>query len=311
MSIAVVFPGQGSQSVGMGVSLAASHPSAGKRFEEASRILGFDLLGVCAQGPEEKLMSASVAQPALFTAGYATWEVLAGAGLKPAFMAGHSLGEYTACAAAGAFSFEEGVRLVKARAEAMGAAATHNPGGMMAVLGAKPGDLETWLGKAAPAGLVVPANENAPGQVIVSGEIAALDAVEAMAKEASVRVIRLKVSGAFHSPLMKEAAEVMKPVVADARMAEPAIPVVGNVQGSIITGAQQVRQELEAQLTAPVKWGLCVGKMAELGVDTFIEAGPGKVLCGLIKRIDRKLTALSTGDDKELEETISRIKGGV
>jgi len=311
VSLAVVFPGQGSQSVGMGVSLAESHPSARKRFDEASKILGYDLLAVCAGGPEEKLMSATVAQPALFTAGYATWEVLSAGGVKPAFMAGHSLGEYTACAAAGAFSFEEGVRLVKARSEAMGVAAASKPGAMLAVIGASPGDLEQWLEKAAARGLVVPANENAPGQVIISGESAALDAVEALARAASVRAIRLKVSGAFHSPLMAEAAEVMKPVVAGARMAEPAIPVVGNVSGSIITGAQQVRQELEVQLVSPVKWELCVRVMAEQGVTTFIEAGPGKVLCGLIKRIDRKLTALSTGDSKELGETISAIKGGV
>ena len=291
--------------------MAGAHPSIRKRFDEASKILGYDLLAVCASGPEEILMSATVAQPALFTSGYATWEVLSAAGIKPAFMAGHSLGEYTACAAAGAFSFDEGIRLVKARSEAMGVAAANRPGAMLAVLGANAGDLASWIEKASSAGLVVPANENAPGQVIVSGESAALDALEALAKEASVRAIRLKVSGAFHSPLMQEAADVMKPVVAGARMTEPAIPVVGNVSASIITGAQQVRQELEAQLVSPVKWELCVRKMAEQGVDTFIEAGPGKVLCGLIKRIDRKLIALSTGDVKDLDETISAIKGGV
>lgn len=294
----------------MGVSLAEAHPSARKRFDEASGILGYDLLGVCATGPEEKLMDAIVAQPALYTSGFATWEVLYAAGVKPAFMAGHSLGEYTACAAAGALSFAEGLRLVKARSEAMGVAAAHNPGGMLAVLGAKPGDLAQWIEAASSRGLVVPANENAPGQTIVSGEVAALEAVEELATAASVRAIRLKVSGAFHSPLMQEAAEVMKPVMAGARMTEPSIPVVGNVSGSIITGAQQVRQELEVQLVSPVKWELCVRKMAEQGVTTFIEAGPGKVLCGLIRRIDRSLTALPTGDAKEISEAISAVKGG-
>ena len=306
-----MFPGQGSQTVGMGVSLAGAYPSARKRFDDASKILGYDLLAVCAGGPEEKLMTATVAQPALFTAGYATWEVLSAAGIKPAFMAGHSLGEYTACAAAGAFSFDEGVRLVKARSEAMGVAAASRPGGMLAVLGANSGDLAGWIEKASSRGLVVVANENSPGQVIVSGEAAALDAVEAFAREAAVRAIRLKVSGAFHSPLMQEAAEVMKPVMAGARMNAPAIPVVGNVSASIITVDQQVRQELEVQLVSPVRWELCVRKMADQGVDTFIEAGPGKVLCGLIKRIDRKLTALPTGDTKELDEAISSLKGGV
>jgi [acyl-carrier-protein] S-malonyltransferase len=295
----------------MGVALAGAYPSAKKRFEDASKILGYDLLAVCAEGPEEKLMTATVAQPALFTAGYATWEVLSAAGIKPAFMAGHSLGEYTACAAAGAFSFDEGVRLVKARSEAMGKAAASRPGTMLAVLGATAGDLSSWIEQASSKGLVVVANENSPGQVIVSGEVPAIEAVEALAGAASVRAIRLKVSGAFHSPLMQEAAEVMKPVMAGAKMTAPAIPVVGNVSASVITVDQQVRQELEVQLVSPVRWELCVRKMAEQGVDRFVEAGPGKVLCGLIKRIDRKLTALPTGDTKELDETISALKGGV
>jgi [acyl-carrier-protein] S-malonyltransferase len=157
---------------------------------------------------------------------------------------------------------------------------------------------------------VVPANENCPGQVVVSGAPAALDAVEALAAEAGVKAVRLKVTGAFHSPLMNAAAEVMKPVLAGARLSDPAVPVVGNVAASVLAGAQQVRQELEVQLVSPVKWEACVRAMADQGVRTFIEAGPGKVLCGLIRRIDRGLAAFPTGDPKDIEAAIAAGKGG-
>jgi len=305
MSVAVVFPGQGSQRVGMAAGLAAGWPGAARRFADASRVLGFDLLKLCAEGPEGKLTEQ--AQAALYVAGYATWEVLAEAGLQPAFMAGHSLGEYTAAAAAGAFTFEEGLRLVKARSEAMAAAAGSNPGGMLAVLGAKPEDLAAWVAKAATAGLVVSANENCPGQVVLSGAPAALAVVEGLA---GAKAVKLKVAGAFHSPLMDPAAGVMKPVLVGARLSDPAVPVVGNVAASVLTGAGQIRQELEVQLVSPVKWEACVRAMASHGAKTFIEAGPGKVLCGLIKRIDRGLAAHPTDAPADIEAAIAAVKGG-
>lgn len=308
MTLAAVFPGQGSQKVGMAVALAGKWPGAMKRFNEASEVLGYDLLKLCAEGPEEELTGK--AQAALYVSGYATWEILSAAGLKPAFMAGHSLGEYTACAAAGALTFSEGIRLVKARMEAMASAAGQNPGGMLAVLGAKAEDLASWLEKAGETGLVVPANENSPGQVVLSGDPSALSRVEELAKAASVKAIRLKVAGAFHSPLMAAAAEVMKPVLAGANIKDPALPVVGNVAATVLTGAQQVRQELELQLVSPVKWEACVRAMASQGVDTFIEAGPGKVLCGLIKRIDRGLKPFDTDGPAEIEAAIAAVKGG-
>ncbi len=308
VKVALLFPGQGSQAVGMGAGAAARWPSAAARFAEAAGILGYDLLARCAAGPEEALADTAVAQPALYVAGYAAWEVLAAAGVRPAFAAGHSLGEYTACAAAGVFSFADGLRAVKARGEAMRDAGAQQPGGMLAVIGAAAEAVDGWVAAASAAGVVVVANRNAPDQVIVSGVPAALDAVDAAATTAGARVIRLKVSGAFHSPLMGEAAERMKGVLAGLALAEPAWPVVGNVAGLPLASARLVREELEVQLLSAVRWDACVRTLAGNGVTLAVECGPGRVLAGLVRKIDRTVRVLATGTAQDIEDTLVALR---
>jgi len=310
VKVAVVFPGQGSQSVGMGVELAAARPRAARRFAEASEILGFDLLGLCAGGPEGKLADTYVAQPALFVAGFATWEVLAAEGVVADCVAGHSLGEYTACAAARAFPFAAGVRAVKERSLAMAAAVGCGAGGMLAVINAKPGAVDAWVAEAAPRGPVLVANRNAPDQLIVSGALEAIEAVEASAKAAGARVMRLRVAGAFHSPLMETAAVRMRDVLKGVGIADPKIPVIGNVTGEALEDAAAIRGELEAQLTLAVKWDACVRTFRARGVEAVIEAGPGRVLAELVRRNDGNLETFTTGRMADLEEAVRRTKGG-
>jgi len=308
VSVAAVFPGQGSQSVGMGVELADRWPSIARRFSEASAILGLDLKALCAQGPEDRLADTRISQPALFTVGYAVFEVLSSAGFAPRFVAGHSLGEYTACAAAGCLSFADGVRAVKKRGEIMGEAGTRTPGAMAAVIGANPEDLEEWVTQAGSAGAIVVANRNAPDQVVVSGAVPAVEALQALAKQAGVRAIRLKVSGAFHSPLMREAGEEMREVLKGLAVAEPRVPIVGNVAALALRTASQVREELESQIMSPVRWDAVVRTLAGSGVRRMVESGPGRVLAGLIRKIDASLTCLTTGGAKELDETLAALQ---
>jgi len=310
MKLAVVFPGQGSQSVGMGVDLAGKHAIAAGIIRRASDVLGWDLLEACRVGPEEKLAETSVAQPALYVLGYAVWEVLRNEGVVPALLSGHSLGEYTAAAASGAVSFEEGLEAVNLRGSAMSRAARLCPGGMLAVIGAPRADLDKWLADAGAKGVVTVANENSPEQVIVSGVSDALGAVEEAARKGGAKkVVRLKVSGAFHSPLMNSAADEMREVLAGMKFKDPAIPVVGNVAASLLETAEAVREDLAKQIVSPVRWEACVRAMAKAGVGAFVEAGPGKVLCGLIRRIDKAYAVHSTGSAKDLDETVAAIKG--
>ena len=307
VKFAVVFPGQGAQAVGMGGKVATRWPAAARRFAEASDLLGYDLAAVCATGPEEKLADTAVAQPALYVTGFAAWEILATAGLQPAFAAGHSLGEYTACAAAGVFSFAAGLRAVKARGEAMRAAAGRVAGGMTAVIGAKEGEVDAWVAAATAHGPVIVANRNAADQLIVSGALPALEVVEAAASAAGARVIRLKVAGAFHSPLMQEAADSMKTVLGAMPLAEPGFPVVGNVAGLPLGTPRLIREELEAQLISTVRWDACVRALVGHGVTRAIECGPGRVLSGLIRKIDRTLKTGSTGSASEMEESLASL----
>jgi len=308
VKIGVMFPGQGSQAVGMGGDVAARWPSAARRFQEASDLLGYDLARLCAEGPEERLTETRVAQPALYVTGFAAWEILAAEGVSPAYACGHSLGEYTACAAAGVISFAAGLSAVKARGEAMHACASRQPGVMAAVIGAKAEDVDAWVAAAGDRGPVVVANRNAPDQVIVSGVPAAVGAVEAAGLAAGVRVIRLKVAGAFHSPLMQEAADTMKGVLAGVAFAEPACPVIGNVAALPLAAARLIREELEAQLISPVRWDACVRALAGHGVVRLIECGPGRVLSGLVRKIDRSVKTHATGTAADLDETLAALK---
>ncbi len=307
MKLAALFPGQGSQGVGMAVDLVAKYPSAAGRFTEAADVLGYDLAAVCATGPEEKLGDTLVAQPALYVAGYATFEALSSAGFAPSFVAGHSLGEYTAAAAAGCFPFADGLRAVKARAEAMAACAASRPGAMAAILGARGDAVDGWVAAASAHGPIVVANRNAPDQLIVSGAAESVDAVCVSAKDSGCKAIRLKVSGAFHSPLMQDAQDRMKSVLAGVTIGDPRIPVIGNVAGVALGTAALVRDELEAQLISAVRWDAVVRCLAGAGVTRVVECGPGRVLSGLVRKIDRSVEPLSTGGAKELDETLAAL----
>ena len=309
MSLAFVFPGQGSQAPGMGGDLKTRWPSAAKRLAEAADILGFDLARVCAKGSEEELADTKVAQPAIFTVSYIAWEILAAGGARPNFVSGHSLGEYTACAAAGAFSFADGLKAVKVRAEAMSAAAAKNGGGMLAVMGAKLEDLPGMLGGVKEKGVAAVANYNSPEQVVVTGALPAIEALEGVFKQAGLRVVRLKVSGAFHSPLMQEAADAMRDILAGMEFSEPACPVVGNVTGMVLQSPRLLRDELQSQLISSVRWDACVRTLAGNGVIKAVECGPGRVLSGLIRRNDRSIKCLAAGTAAEIDEAIKEVGG--
>lgn len=297
MAIAFVFPGQGSQHVGMGRDLFEASAAARAVFEQADAALGFSLTQLCFEGPEAALTATENAQPALLTCSIAALAALreAGYAAEPALVAGHSLGEYSALVAAGAFDLATGVRLVRRRGELMAEA---HQGGMAAVIGMDEDALEAVCADASESHEpVVIANYNSPGQLVISGATAAIERASALAKaRGAKRALPLKVSAAFHSPLMRAAAEELAPAIAEAAIADAQVPVVSNVLASPLSNAKQVHAELVAQVTSPVRWIASVQYMAAHGVDTFIEIGPGTVLTGLIKRIEPSAQLVNVGD---------------
>ena len=297
MAIAFVFPGQGSQHVGMGRDLFEASAAARAVFEQADEALGFSLTQLCFEGPEAALTATENAQPALLTCSIAALAALreAGYAAEPALVAGHSLGEYSALVAAGAFDLATGVRLVRRRGELMAEA---HQGGMAAIIGMDEDALEAVCADASESHEpVVIANYNSPGQLVISGATAAIERASALAKaRGAKRALPLKVSAAFHSPLMRAAAEELAPAIAEAAIADAQVPVVSNVLASPLSNAKQVHAELVAQVTSPVRWIASVQYMAAHGVDTFIEIGPGTVLTGLIKRIEPSAQLVNVGD---------------
>jgi [acyl-carrier-protein] S-malonyltransferase len=292
-----VFPGQGSQAVGMCRDLYDNVRSAKNIFEEADRSLGFALSRLCFEGPEEELRQTINAQPALVTAAFACLEAareLNGENLTPpAYTAGHSLGEYTALAAAGVFDFPTAVRLARERGRLMHEVGQQHAGGMAAIIGLEEGKLAEVCRQ---SGTVI-ANINCPGQIVISG--AAEDIARAMelARAAgAARTIPLQVSGAFHSPLMEPIIPSMSAVIHATAFSDPAIPVIANMTAKPLTTTEAVKEELINQLTNPVQWQRSVEYMVAQGVDTFIEIGPGKVLTGLIRRINKDVTTLNIND---------------
>jgi [acyl-carrier-protein] S-malonyltransferase len=287
--VGLLFPGQGSQSVGMGRELAESHAEAREAFQEADDALGFALSRLCWEGPEDELTLTVNAQPALLVHSYAAWRVLRAAGVEPTVAAGHSLGELSAYLAAGSMGFADAVRAVRRRGELMLQAGRARPGTMAAVLGLDDEVVEGVCHEASTEGsVVVAANFNTPGQVVVSGDVDAVERASALLVSAGAKkVTALNVSGAFHSPLMAPAEEGFRAHLDAVEFAAPAFPVISNVTGSPVSDAAEARLLLVQQLTSTVRWTDSVRTMLQLGVTRFLEVGPGKVLTGMLKRIDR------------------------
>src|ERR671930_1475812 len=281
MTVAFVFPGQGSQSPGMGLDWAG-----GDLYRWASAGLGWDLTETLRTASQEELRQTYIAQPAIFCVSVAALRALEAAGApRPAFVAGHSLGEFSALVAAGALSFEAGLTLVARRAEVMQRAADARPGSMSSVLGLSVEGVEMAVSGAAEGGVLAVANDNAPGNVVVSGEWPALERLPAVAKELGAkRVVPLNVGGAFHSPLMAPAADAFRYFLAAAPVRDCDVPLVANATAQPTTSATELRDLLGRQLTGRVRWTESVRRMADLGVDTIVEVGPGTVLSGLVKR---------------------------
>jgi len=305
-NIAFVFPGQGSQVVGMGRELAQAFPAARQIFEQADAILGCPLLQMAWEGPEAELNDTLNTQPALLVHSAAVLAVVAQQfpGLHPAFVAGHSMGELSALIACGALDFPEALKLVRRRGELMKQAGEVNPGGMAAVLAADIPTLERICAEASTAGEVVQvANDNCPGQVVISGARPALERAIQIAGQAGIRRIRpLAVSIAAHSPLMARSQEAFSQAVEQAPFADPQVPLVGNVSALPLTTAAEIRDDLKGQLTSRVRWTESIQEMAARGVTTFIELGSGTVLAGLIKRIDDQVRCISVGTPADLEK---------
>ena len=306
--IAFVFPGQASQRAGMAAALLAEVEGASDLFRQASEVLGLDLAAVCTAGDDALLTRTDIAQPALLTTCCAWLGGLRARGVSPGFLAGHSLGEFSAWVAAGVLEFQEAVRLVRRRGELMETAGRRRPGSMVAVLGLPDDQVRELCARARTAGVVVAANFNCPGQVVVSGEGAALDRVREAAQAAGGKVLALRVSAAFHSPLMEDAALEFAGLVNPLALRDPEIPVVANATAEVVREAAQVREVMAAQMISPVLWTDSVRRMAADGVRTFVEVGPGQVLSRLIQRISAGVRALRVEKTEEIMSLIQEIQ---
>jgi len=309
--LAFVFPGQGSQSVGMLAELAERHPVVRDSFAEASQGAEVDLWSLAQGGPEDQLNRTEFTQPALLAAGVAVWRAwLQQGGARPALLAGHSLGEYAALVAAGALSLEDGARLVRLRGQLMQDAAPAGSGAMAAVIGAEDVLVDEVCRDASQDGVVVPANHNSPGQIVIGGHSAAVDRALALLAERGVRkTVKLAVSVPSHTPLMREAANRLSQAMAGLSWNEPAIPVVQNVDAEVHAGAQAIRDALVRQLYLPVQWTRCVQALAANGATRVAECGPGKVLAGLVRRIDKGIDMRALGTPGEFDAAMEAWKG--
>lgn len=303
-----MFPGQGSQAVGMGKELADRYPTARQTFEEAGEVLGYKLSQVCFEGPEEKLRLTEITQPAILTASVATFRVLQERGLKPDFVAGHSLGEYSAHVAANTMTFDDAVRTVRNRGKYMQEAVPVGVGSMAAILGMELAKVNAVCADAAHGEVCEAANVNSPEQIVISGHAGAVERAARLADERGAKKAKvLPVSAPFHCSLMKPAQDRLAGDLNGLQLRSPATPVVCNVDADIVASGDQARDALIRQVTGSVKWEQSVRLLLFKGVRTFVEVGPGKVLWGLMRQIDRNPTSLYVGDEASLQKTLEHF----
>jgi [acyl-carrier-protein] S-malonyltransferase len=302
--VAFVFPGQGSQYVGMGKALYDASEAARQVFHQADSVLGFALTKLMFEGPDDELEDTINAQPAILTFSIACLAALKekwteiGNAVQPLYVAGHSLGEYTALVAAEVLDFGDALTLVRERGRLMKETSEERPGGMAAVVGLDRETLDAICNEAAAHGLIVVANTNTADQMVISGELTALDRAVELARQQGARaVVPLRISIASHSPLMQQAAMQLAELIASLQLRDPVTPMVANIQGRILTTADEIRQHMVSQLTLPVEWTHSVRGMIESGVDTFVEIGPGQVLSRLIRKISRDVRAMTLSDN--------------
>ena len=306
--LAFLFPGQASQYPGMGKELAGSYPAARSVFDEADTVLGFSISELCFTGSEEALKLTANTQPAILTVSVAAYRVLAEKGVKPDFVAGHSLGEYSALVAAGALEFADAVRLVRRRGEYMQTAVPEGVGAMAAILGLAPAQVTEICRKAANGQVVSPANLNSPEQTVISGNAEAVKrAVEMASAGGAKRAVMLPVSAPFHSALMAPAAERLQGDLKGAAFHALRVPLVTNADAEIISSGHEARESLIRQVTLPVRWEESVRVLVEEGVNTFVEVGPGRVLTGLLRQIDRSVHVFNVEDEKSLHSTLEKL----
>ena len=306
--VALIFPGQGSQFVGMGKDLAEKHAVARQTFEEADEALGYKLSQLCFEGPEAQLRLTEITQPALLTTSIAALRVLETHVPRPSFVAGHSLGEYSAHVASGTISFCDAVRTVRNRGKYMQEAVPVGIGAMAAILGMDLEKVITVCHDAAQGEVCSPANINSPEQVVISGNTAAVERATKLADERGAkRAKTLPVSAPFHCSLMKPAQDRLEGDLKNLRMSKPVYPVACNVDAELVTDDLRALDTLLRQVTGSVKWDQCMRLLIAQDVQTFIEVGPGKVLCGLMRQIDRSKTALNVGDDASLAKTLDAL----
>ncbi|WP_428908692.1 ACP S-malonyltransferase [Niallia sp. Krafla_26] len=310
--VAFIFPGQGSQTVGMGRTLAESYKPSEQFFKDADQKLDFPLSNLIFEGPQNELTLTKNTQPALLTTSMAILEHFKQSGITPDYVAGHSLGEYSALVAAGAFSFEEGVYAVRKRGEFMENAVPNGEGAMAAVLGLDRDKLTEVTNEVTESGDPVQlANINCPGQIVISGSTRGVELAGVKAKEAGAkRVIPLEVSGPFHSKLMEPAAEKLAEVLEEMTIHQAKVPVIANVTATPMTEPTEIKTKLIQQLYSPVQWEKTVENLIELGVDTFIEIGPGKVLSGLVKKVSRSVKTYAVSDIETSEAVMEALKEG-